>query len=47
MRIGVESQYLMRVVFHLDVDSDGTRMALGALEDALAEALPGRQGQQQ
>src|SRR5690606_19292317 len=36
VRIGVESKYVMRAVFHLDVDAAGAELALTALLDAVA-----------
>jgi threonine aldolase len=35
VRIGVETRYLMRAVFHLDVDSAAVQTALEALQEAL------------
>lgn len=36
VRLGVESKYLMRAVFHLDVDAAGAELALKALKEAVA-----------
>jgi threonine aldolase len=35
VRIGVESKYVMRAVFHLDIDLAGTQTAVAALQEAL------------
>ncbi len=36
VRIGVESKYSMRAIFHLDVDAAGVELALTALREALS-----------
>jgi threonine aldolase len=36
VRIGVESKFVMRAVFHLDIDPAGTQTAVEALQEALA-----------
>jgi threonine aldolase len=38
VRIGVESRYVMRAVFHLDVDQAGTRRAVESLREALEQS---------
>jgi threonine aldolase len=38
VRIGVESKYVMRAVFHLDIDLAGTQSAVAALQEALDQS---------
>jgi threonine aldolase len=38
VRIGVESKYVMRAVFHLDIDQAGTQTAVAALQEALDQS---------